>query len=42
MFINALIIGGWLMVTGIFGIGFYVKERTEEKKNVKKENPWLF
>ena len=41
MLVNMLIIGEWLMTIGIFGIGFYVKTRIEERKMKKKEEPWL-
>ena len=43
MFMNILIIGVWVTVIGLFGIGFYVKDVLEEKKKMKKreERLWL-
>ena len=40
MFINMLIIGEWLLVIGIFGLGYYVRDHIKEKKETK-ENSWL-
>ena len=42
MFLNALIIGGWLMIIGIFSLGFVIRDRINErrKKKISKEI-WL-
>lgn len=42
MFMNMLIIGEWIITIGLFGVGFYVKERMEEKKRKKKGEPWRY
>lgn len=37
MVINMMIVGGWIITIGIFALGFYAKERKEERKT---NSPW--
>ena len=43
MLMNVLIIAVWVIAIGIFGFGFFIKEKIEEKKRLKarEERLWL-
>ena len=42
MFINTLIVAGWLLTVGVFGLGYYVRDKLTEEKERKRENKRLW
>lgn len=42
MFVNTLIVAGWLLAIAVFGLGYYVRDKLTEEKERKRESKRLW